>query len=292
MCNPELLFARCVINKKTRQKRDDANDPFHGSVYKIQGCYARPMKKIKVLLIALFLTLVSSPGANAVDTCASLNTPAVADDALTVTLSSITVTEKSGSNQLLISYKLLNTTADKKIDEGSFKLFFVDGSSEPQYGAFGSFFPGDTRERTYTWEYLKSKTPMLVSYNAGFFSTAPSALKLNWVVPGQTCKLSTPAPVTPAPTTPAPVTPAPTTPSPSTGVSTNDVTDAVNKLVESIAAQNKAVNDAVTKVAEKLSATKKNAGKSKSKTITCSKGKESLKVTGAKPICPTGYKKK
>ncbi len=240
------------------------------------------MKKIKVLLIALFLTLVSSPGANAVDTCASLNTPAVADDALTVTLSSITVTEKSGSNQLLISYKLLNTTADKKIDEGSFKLFFVDGSSEPQYGAFGSFFPGDTRERTYTWEYLKSKTPMLVSYNAGFFSTAPSALKLNWVVPGQTCKLSTPAPVTPAPTTP----------SPSTGVSTNDVTDAVNKLVESIAAQNKAVNDAVTKVAEKLSATKKNAGKSKSKTITCSKGKESLKVTGAKPICPTGYKKK
>jgi hypothetical protein len=257
------------------------------------------MKKIKVLLIALLLTLVSSPGANAVDTCASINTPAVADDALTVTLSLMTVTEKLGSNQLSISYKLLNATSDKKIDEGSFKLFFVDGSSEPQYGAFGTFFPGDSRERSYTWEYLKSKTPMLVSYNAGFFSTAPSALKLNWVIPGQTCKLSTPAPATPAPATPAPATPAPATPAPATqppssGVTSNDATDAINKLVESIEAQNKAVNDAVTKVAEKLAATKKASGKAKakSKTITCNKGKESLKVTGAKPICPSGYKKK
>jgi hypothetical protein len=260
-----------------------------GTVYKMQGCYPRPMKKIKVLLIALLLTLVSSPGANAVDTCASINTPAVADDALTVTLSLMTVTEKLGSNQLSISYKLLNATSDKKIDEGSFKLFFVDGSSEPQYGAFGTFFPGDSRERSYTWEYLKSKTPMLVSYNAGFFSTAPSALKLNWVIPGQTCKLSTPAPATPAPATPAPA-----TQPPSSGVTSNDATDAINKLVESIEAQNKAVNDAVTKVAEKLAATKKASGKAKakSKTITCNKGKESLKVTGAKPICPSGYKKK
>jgi len=264
------------------------------------------MQKIRVLLIALLFGLVSSPGANAADTCASLNTPAVADDALTVTLSSITVTEKSGSNQLAISYKLLNATADKKINEGSFKLFFVDGSSEPQYGGFGSFFPGDSRERSYTWEYLKSKTPMLVSYNAGFFSTAPSASKLNWVIPGQTCKLSAPAQATPTPTptpatptpTPTPATPTPTpvtpTPTPVPGVTNNEVTDAINKLVESIAAQNNAVNDAVTKAAEKLAATTKTAGKAKSKlkTVTCNKGKESLKVTGAKPVCPSGFKKK
>lgn len=261
------------------------------------------MQNTKVLLIALLVGMLSSPSAIAADTCASLNTPAVADDALTVTLNSMTVTEKSGSNQLSISYMLLNATADKKIDEGSFKLFFVDGSSEPQYGAFGSFFPGDSRERSYTWEYLKSKTPMLVSYNAGFFSTAPSALKVNWVIPGQTCKLTAPAAAAPAPTAPVAAAPAPTTPAaaqtpapamptPPSGVTTNDVSDAVNKLVESIAAQNKAVNDAATKVAEKLAATKITAGKSKLKTISCNKGKESLKVTGVKPICPSGYKKK
>ena len=140
----------------------------------------------------MLLSLLTGIPAQAADSCSSLSLPTLADDSVTVTMLSMTVIEKSGSYQLTISYKLLNATADKKIDEGAFKLFFLDGSSEPQYGFFGSFFPGDSRERSYTWEYLKGKSPMAVSYNAGFFSNAPSSSKLNWAPPGQTCNLVSP----------------------------------------------------------------------------------------------------
>ena len=50
----------------------------------------------------------------------------------------------------------------------------------------------------------------------------------------------------------------------------------------------KAVADKLA--AEKLAATK--AAALKKTTITCIKGKLVKKVTGAKPLCPAGYKKK
>jgi hypothetical protein len=131
-----------------------------------------------------FLAPISAESAGG---CSSLNIPALADDNLTVTISTMSVVEKVGSYQLTIIYKLQNATIDKKIDEGTFKIFFTDGTSEPQYGFFGSFFPGDSRERSYTWEYLKGKSPLAISYNSGFFTTQLSGSKLNWALPGQDC---------------------------------------------------------------------------------------------------------
>jgi len=139
---------------------------------------------IAVFFVFSFLTPFTAQSA---ETCSALNIPALADDNLTVTISSMSVVEKIGSFQLTIVYKLQNATIDKKIDEGTFKIFFTDDTSEPQYGFFGSFFPGDSRERSYTWEYLKSKSPLAISYNAGFFATQISASKLNWAPPGQDC---------------------------------------------------------------------------------------------------------
>lgn len=151
------------------------------------------MRKVRFLIFALLLSPLTSPAvANAADTCSQLNVPTVADDNLTITVTAMTITEKAGSFQLTINYKMLNGTSDKKIDEGSFKIFYTDGSSEPQYGFFGTLFPGDSKDRSHTWEYLKSKTPMSISYNAGFFSSAPSPLKLNWAPPGQICNLVSP----------------------------------------------------------------------------------------------------
>jgi len=141
------------------------------------------------MAIALSLSFITSPASQALDTCSSINVATRADDNLTVTMLSMNVVEKTGSFQLTINYKLANMTSDKKIDEGAFKLFFTDGSSTPQYGFFGSFFPSDSKERSYTWEYLKTVTPMIISYNAGFFSSEPSVLKLNWAPPGLSCNL-------------------------------------------------------------------------------------------------------
>ena len=150
------------------------------------------MKRIGILLIAISVYTLNVYPVYASDSCKQFNVSAQADDLLTVTMKSISVVEKIGSFQLTINYEQKNNTSDKKIDEGQFKLFFTDGTSTPQYGFFGSFFPGDSRERSYTWEYLKAQVPMVVSYNAGFFSTEPSASKLNWAPPGQACNLISP----------------------------------------------------------------------------------------------------
>ena len=151
------------------------------------------MKRNILVVLALILSLIVSNPSKAAESCSSLNVATLADDNLTVTILSMNIVEKTGSYQLTINYKLANMTLDKKIDEGTFKLFFTDGSSTPQYGFFGSFFPSDSRERSYTWEYLKTLTPMNISYNSGFFSSEPSSLKLNWAPPGFGCNLISPA---------------------------------------------------------------------------------------------------
>jgi hypothetical protein len=289
------------------------------------------MQKTRVLLLALLLGLLSSPMANSAGSCAPLNAPTVADDKLTVTLNSITINEKSGSNQLTISYKLLNATTDSKINEQGFKLFFTDGTSEPQYGYFGSFFPSDSRDRSYTWEYLKSQVPLVISYNAGFLSTAPSSSKLNWAPPGQSCNLSSPAydkvaadkaasdkaaadkaaaekiAADKAAAERAAAEKIAAAESAAAAAAAAATVDSINKLLDDVNAQQKAAADAINKIAggvvapdalnqsaESISAKKKTAGKAKSKkaTITCISGKLKLKVSGAKPICPAGYKKK
>jgi hypothetical protein len=293
------------------------------------------MQKTRVLLLALLLGLLSSPMANSAGSCAPLNAPTVADDKLTVTLNSITINEKSGSNQLTISYKLLNATTDSKINEQGFKLFFTDGTSEPQYGSFGSFFPSDSRDRSYTWEYLKSQVPLVISYNAGFFSTAPSSSKLNWAPPGQSCNLTSPAydkvvadkaasdkaaadkaaadkiaadkaaaERAAAEKIAAAERAAATA---ATAAAAAAAVDSINKLIDDVNAQQKAAADAINKIAggvvapdalsqsaEGISAKKKTIGKAKSKktAITCISGTLKLKVSGTKPICPAGYKKK
>ena len=116
-------------------------------------------------------------------TFGSIGIPQVAADGLTVTLKSIEKVELSGSINLNITYTLQNLTPDKKIDEGTFKLFYVDGSNEPQYGFFGSLFPNDSKDRSYTWTYLKSKTPHIISYGTGFLENSPGSKSLNWRVP-------------------------------------------------------------------------------------------------------------
>ena len=150
------------------------------------------MKRVLVFVFALIASLLPVTEALASDSCQQLNTPLLADDLLTVTMKSINVVEKTGSFQLTITYQQTNKTPDKKVSEGSFKLFFTDGTSTPQYGFFGSFFPGDSQERSHTWEYLKAQVPMVISYNAGFFAAEPSSSKLNWAPPGQACNLVSP----------------------------------------------------------------------------------------------------
>lgn len=180
------------------------------------------MKRLISTIVTLSLMAIGIPAsANDGLTYTSVGIPVLAPGGLTVTLNSLQIIEKTGSTQLAINYSQRNNTADKKLDEGSFKLFFTDGSSEPQYGFFNSFFPADGNSRSYTWEWLKGKEPWLIEWEAGFFASKPTPAGLKWKVgtafPAAT-PITTPSPVpvtTPSPvpiTTPSPVPSSPGTP--------------------------------------------------------------------------------
>ena len=142
------------------------------------------MKKIASTLLALVLTLsMTGLAANASGKKnQEIGVPAVSAKGLTVLVNSMDVIEKTGSIQVAISYTLTNNTASKKLDEGSFKLFFKGGKGEPQYGGFNYLFPGDTLTRNYTWEFTKKKKPLVIEFDADFFSKKPTAKGLKWKV--------------------------------------------------------------------------------------------------------------
>ena len=230
------------------------------------------MRRILLILALGFSTLTFIQPAQSAEICAALNVGIVADDKLTVTMKSIVITEKAGSNLLTITYNQLNATADKKLDEGSFKLFFADGSSEPQYGGFNFFFPNDTRDRSHTWEFLKTKEPLVIGYNTGFFSAKYDTSKLNWVIPGKPCNL-------------VPSAPAVDWTGKQRYSSDLDWKLCVSGAEISGIKPNCGLDPALSKVQSKRNSTKPF-------TITCVKGKLTKKVTAANPKCPTGYKKK
>ncbi len=125
--------------------------------------------------------------AEAAPSCINLSSPAIASDGLTVNISSMKLTDKPGSTQLGITYKLQNLTNDKKIDEGTFTLFFKDGSSLPQYGFFGTLFPADSKDRNYQWEFLKNQEPVAVQYDSFSGSGRLDIAKIFWGIPGSSC---------------------------------------------------------------------------------------------------------
>jgi putative cell wall-binding protein len=105
------------------------------------------------------------------------------DNDMTVTMNNIEVIEFDGYFEYRISYTEENKTTVKVIDQGSFKIFYQDGSSEPQYGFFNSLFPGQIATRTYTFTALKEKEPLLFEYGADlFFNQLPSENTLKWKV--------------------------------------------------------------------------------------------------------------
>jgi hypothetical protein len=101
-------------------------------------------------------------------------------DGYGVTVTKLEVLKKSGSTQLRVEYIQKNVTTQKKLEEGKWKLFFSDGTNLPQYGFFGELFPGDSKRKSYTWEWVGSKLPAVIEWNADFFQNKPSANGLFW----------------------------------------------------------------------------------------------------------------
>tara|TARA_B110000503_G_scaffold25328_2_gene40005 strand:- start:322 stop:1896 length:1575 start_codon:yes stop_codon:yes gene_type:complete len=128
-----------------------------------------------------------------------LNQEVRAASGMTVKVTQLALEPRSGSTRLNLTYVMDNSTSASEITEGSFKLFFSDGSSLNQYGFFNSLFPGDDSTRSYVFEWTGSKTPELIEYDAGFFQNNPGN-GLKWQVTDADSADPTPTP-TPTETT-------------------------------------------------------------------------------------------
>lgn len=278
------------------------------------------MRKVSIVLLLIASQLTNVAVSSAASECVSVNVPEVADDGATVTINSIQLVEKTGSNQLTISYQLLNATSDKKLEEGSFKLFFSDNSALPQYGGFGYLFPADVTTRSYTWEFLKSQTPTVIEYNSNFFAAKPTLTKLHWAAINGSCNLGIVPSAAPTPkatpSTPAVInSPSPTGPVSKevskVGYDRELLKSRINSLIsknpgkarflEPLIAQlafaeNVTDGDAfkkaaiVASVAANLNSTIKKFSIGIKETLTCVKGKTKKKVVGINPKCPSGFK--
>ncbi|MDR7871372.1 MAG: copper amine oxidase N-terminal domain-containing protein [Tissierellaceae bacterium] len=109
-----------------------------------------------------------------------LNKEYILTNGLSVKITSIKKEVDIGSIRYKISYTTKNVTSDKKIDESTFKLFFEDETYENQYGFFGSLFPNRSIDRTYIFEFLKSKKPTILEFGSDFFSSSPEEETLIW----------------------------------------------------------------------------------------------------------------
>lgn len=115
----------------------------------------------------------------------ALDTWVQAASQLMVKVSRLELNQRAGSTQLLLEYQMENRTRGAEIVEGSFALFFDDGSKLRQYGFFNKIFPGGSSTRNYTFEWVGEKTPRLIEFETDFFASEPSTSGLKWKVTAQ-----------------------------------------------------------------------------------------------------------
>lgn len=149
------------------------------------------MKRLLLLVLISSICVIPQVAqkqeASANDTCASLNQPFIADDGLTVTVTSTSIIEKTGSYQLSVTYRLQNLSGDKKINEGYFEVQYSDGTKEWKGSKYSAMFPNDLFERTYIWEYLKTISPVVVAYRGRDDIGQRTNLGLHWPVLNESC---------------------------------------------------------------------------------------------------------
>lgn len=117
-----------------------------------------------------------------------LNKPYISKTGIAVTVTNIEKVEEMGSYKYIISYKQENKTTDKKLDEGTFKMFFEDGTGLNQYGFFDKLFPNESTTKTYTFQILKMQKPFCIEFNddidagleGAFFRNQPATDTLKW----------------------------------------------------------------------------------------------------------------
>ena len=110
-----------------------------------------------------------------------LEQPYIAEDGVEVTLISLNTTVVGNVTSVTISYSLRNTTEDLK-DEKGWSLYYSGGGGLPQYGFFNQMLPGQSINRSYTFNVQSPDVPSVVAYPSRFFDETWQLSDLIWDV--------------------------------------------------------------------------------------------------------------
>jgi len=110
-----------------------------------------------------------------------LGQPYMAEDGVEVTLISLNTTVVGNVTSVTISYSLRNTTEDLK-DEKGWSLYYSGGGGLPQYGFFNQMLPGQSINRSYTFNVQSPDVPSVVAYPSRFFDETWQLSDLIWDV--------------------------------------------------------------------------------------------------------------
>ena len=110
-----------------------------------------------------------------------LGQPYMAEDGVEVTLISLNTTVVGNVTSVTISYRLRNTTEDLK-DEKGWSLYYSGGGGLPQYGFFNQMLPGQSINRSYTFNVQSPDVPSVVAYPSRFFDETWQLSDLIWDV--------------------------------------------------------------------------------------------------------------
>ena len=108
-----------------------------------------------------------------------LEQPYIAEDGVEVTLISLNTTVVGNVTSVTISYSLRNTTEDLK-DEKGWSLYYSGGGGLPQYGFFNQMLPGQSINRSYTFNVQSPDVPSVVAYPSRFFAETWQQSDLIW----------------------------------------------------------------------------------------------------------------
>jgi len=108
-----------------------------------------------------------------------LEQPYIAEDGVEVTLISLNTTVVGNVTSVTISYSLRNTTEDLK-DEKGWSLYYSGGGGLPQYGFFNQMLPGQSINRSYTFNVQSPDVPSVVAYPSRFFAATWQQSDLIW----------------------------------------------------------------------------------------------------------------
>ncbi|MCM3717734.1 S-layer homology domain-containing protein [Fictibacillus phosphorivorans] len=109
------------------------------------------------------------------------NTPYVSsDNGLTVQVTELSKVTKTNFVEYHLSYTETNNTTEA-VDQGAFKTFYNDGTSEAQYGNFKKLVPGETKTVDFVFQAPLSKSTIALEYGADLlYNGKPSDGTLKW----------------------------------------------------------------------------------------------------------------